>query len=261
MTLTCPCCHAKYPLDAALEGEAAGELMLLLAQAGPLARPLVAYLGLFRSKSRALSFDRAAKLGREVLDLGADPRTLAHALAETVEALRQKRDQGQVKPMTNHNYLRRVLESVGAVASASAPAIDFDAVPALVPAVKGKRRQTVELLAVWAGNDWLRIEIAHGLQALVALPSLTPPGADAIELTAGVFETMIRPRCGIAEVDQGRVQAAFKELLKQPLKEWPEPAAVLAHLPRRPDRDKIAHQISDDDRQKGKEFFRKMGER
>jgi hypothetical protein len=49
--LTCPCCHAKYPLEAATEEEAAGELQLLLVQAGPLARPLVAYLGLFRAKA------------------------------------------------------------------------------------------------------------------------------------------------------------------------------------------------------------------
>lgn len=113
MNITCPCCHAKYSLDAALEGEAAGELQLIIAQAGPLARPLLSYLGMFRSKSRALSFDRAVRLAGEVIALGADQRVLAAALAETVEALRQKRDAGQIQPLKNHNYLKRVLESVG----------------------------------------------------------------------------------------------------------------------------------------------------
>lgn len=236
MQLTCPCCHAKYPLEAATEEEAAGELQLLLVQAGPLARPLVAYLGLFRAKSRALSYERACRLAREVLELGAEPRAIAAALTETVEALRRKRDAGQVKPLKDHAYLKTVLESV-----AGAPPGETCLAPAETggTAPKGKRRQAIELLAAWAGSDWLRVEIAHGLQALVALPHLTPPGTDAIELTAGVFETVIRRRVNIPEVDAGRVTAAFAELLKKTLKEWPEPAAVLAELPARPDREKI----------------------
>lgn len=148
MNLTCPCCHAKYSLDAALEGEAAGELQVFLAQAGPLARPLVAYLGMFRSKSRALSFDRAVKLAREVLELPADPRALAAALGETVEALRQKRDAGQVKPLSNHNYLKRVLESVadrGGNLPEAAPADSRE----IAPAPRGKRAQGMAALEEW----------------------------------------------------------------------------------------------------------------
>ncbi|MGE4406065.1 hypothetical protein [Pseudomonas sp.] len=148
MNITCPCCHAKYSLDAALEGEAAGELQVILAQAGPLSRPLVAYLGMFRSKSRALSFDRAVKLARDVLELGADPRALAAALGETVEALRQKRDAGQVKPLTNHNYLKRVLESVADRAGhlpESAPADSRE----IAPAPRGKRAQGMQALEEW----------------------------------------------------------------------------------------------------------------
>jgi hypothetical protein len=235
MQLTCPCCHAKYPLEAATEEEAAGELQLLLVQAGPLARPLVAYLGLFRAKSRALSYERACRLVREVLALGTDPRAIAAALTETVEALRRKRDEGKTKPLKDHKYLLVVLEST----TPPAPLLNQEG-GAERRGVVGKRRQAIELLAAWAGNDWLRVEIAHGLQALTALPHLTPPGTDAVELTAGVFETVIRRRVNIAEVDSGRVTAAFAELLKMSLKEWPEPAAVLSQLPARPDRKKLA---------------------
>lgn len=254
MNLTCPCCFAAFPVEAALESAAGRELMGVLAGCGPLARPLAAYLGLFRSASRALAWERALRLAREVLELGGDQRALATALAETVEAMRLKRERGDARPLKNHNYLKQVLGSVA-----------VNPLPLAVEpggnapgAVKGKRRQAIELLAVWAGSDWLRVEIAQGLQALCALPHLTPPGTDAIELTAGVFETVIRRRVDIPEVDAGRVTAAFRELLKKPLKEWPDPAEVLAQLPRRPERTKIAEH-NPDDVAAGREFFQKMG--
>jgi hypothetical protein len=173
-----------------------------------------------------------------VLDLGADPRAIAAALTETVEAFRRKRDAGQVKPLKDHAYLKTVLASV-APGNGTDRTYGTDGTELPTVQAKGKRRQAIELLAAWAGSDWLRVEIAQGLQALVALPHLTPPGTDAIELTAGVFETVIRRRVNIAEVDGGRVTAAFGELLKKSLKEWPEPAAVLAELPARPDRQKL----------------------
>lgn len=113
MRLRCPVCHAEAALEAWVEDEAARELMGLLGglDAG-LSRPLVAYLGLFRSRSRALSWDRALKLARETLALEADAAVLSEALADTVEAMRQKREAGDVRPLENHNYLKRVLESV-----------------------------------------------------------------------------------------------------------------------------------------------------
>ena len=114
MKLRCPCCHASNSLEAFTADDAGRELLVLLASTGPLFRPLVAYLGLFRPANRDLSHERALRLAREVVDLGADPRAMAAALTDTVEAMRAKRDGGQVKPLTNHNYLRKVLETVGA---------------------------------------------------------------------------------------------------------------------------------------------------
>lgn len=114
MKLRCPCCHASNSLEAFTADDAGRELLVLLAGTGPLFRPLVAYLGMFRPANRDLSHDRALRLAREVVDLGADPRAMAAALAETVEAMRAKRDAGQIKPLTNHNYLKKVLETVGA---------------------------------------------------------------------------------------------------------------------------------------------------
>ncbi len=115
MRLRCPVCHAEAALEAWAEDEAAREMMALLAGLeAPLGRALAAYLGLFRSRSRALSWERAVRLAREVLALGVDEAVLAQALSDTVEAMRVKREAGDIRPLENHNYLKRVAESVAA---------------------------------------------------------------------------------------------------------------------------------------------------
>jgi hypothetical protein len=108
MLLTCPICHVRYSLEAILQDEAARELLFLSGQAGRAWPSLVKYLGLFRSDTRPLAWDRALKLAKEVLEIPADPAALETALTETVEALRAKGG----KALKNHNYLKRVLENV-----------------------------------------------------------------------------------------------------------------------------------------------------
>ncbi len=108
-------CHAEASLEAWAEDGAAREMMGLLSGLdADVGRPLVAYLGLFRSRSRALSWDRALRLAREALAVHADGAVLTAALAETVEAMRAKREAGDIRPLENHNYLKRVAESVAA---------------------------------------------------------------------------------------------------------------------------------------------------
>lgn len=74
---------------------------------------LVGYIGLFRSHNRDLANDRALRLMREVLELGG--AEIAPALAEVVEAMRSKAHQNPAvwKPLSNHNYLKRVIEGMG----------------------------------------------------------------------------------------------------------------------------------------------------
>jgi len=238
MNITCPCCHAKYPLEASLDADAAGELQLLLAQAGPLARPLISYLGLFRSKTRALSFDRAVRLAGEVLELGADPRSLVMALSETVEAMRAKRDGGQVKPLTNHNYLKRVLESVADRAEIIPQTIPtWDKTPAPL-APHGKRAQAIASLVSWGEGDWLRTSIADGLAAMVAMILDGAPGAEMICRTADTWHHVMVGSCNIETLDSTRVKQAFSELLKA-VEKWPEPKAIWAHMPRRPQQERL----------------------
>lgn len=114
MKFRCPICHAETSLEAAFEDESARELMGLL---GGLPRevsaPLVAYLGLWRSRTRALSWERALRIAREALAEHTDQALLGAALSETVEAIRRKREEGEdTRPLRSHHYLRRVLESL-----------------------------------------------------------------------------------------------------------------------------------------------------
>lgn len=114
-------CHAEAALEAWAEDEAAREMMGLLSTLdATLGRALVAYLGLFRSGSRALSWERAVRLAREVLALEAEPVRLAAALSQTVEQLRAKREGGDIRPMSGHNYLKRVLDGTPMAATLTA---------------------------------------------------------------------------------------------------------------------------------------------
>ncbi len=104
----CPVCHAHLHLDALVQDDAGRELLGLLAGvSGDLGRALVSYLVLFRPSKTDLSNERALRLAREVLALCDDAVRLAWALSETVQSIRAK---GEDRRMTNHNYLRRVLE-------------------------------------------------------------------------------------------------------------------------------------------------------
>lgn len=115
MRVRCPCCHADYSIDQAVEDEAARELMGVLSDLPREAsRPLAAYLGLFRAKSRALAWERALRIAREVLSLHGDTYAVGVALSETVESMRAKQQSADWRPLANHNYLKRVLETVAA---------------------------------------------------------------------------------------------------------------------------------------------------
>ena len=110
MQLTrCPTCHARISLDALVQDAAGRELLTLVASLEPpFAGALLSYLSLFRSPSRDLANHRALSLSQQTLALSASRPKLQHALEQTSEQLRQ---QGLHKPLKNHNYLKRVLDS------------------------------------------------------------------------------------------------------------------------------------------------------
>lgn len=240
MKLRCPVCHSSNSLEAYAADEAGRALLVLLADSGPLFRPLVHYLGCFRAAGRDLAHDRALRLGREVLELGADPRALAAALVETIEAMRAKREQGDVRPLKNHNYLKRVLEGMPALAPPSAlqPSGHGALTSPAAPTARARSKTLIadQVLADWAGEHWLRIEVAHGLRALLALPLYKSPEADAVDRTASLWERELS-RCGveIEQIDRERVQRGFSGLISAAKGKFPEPAELLPYLPRRQD--------------------------
>lgn len=108
----CPVCHSRIGLEQIIQDDAGRELLALLSRLDSTSgHASVSYLGLFRSANRDLANDRALKLANEVQQLEAW-QWLTPALQETIESLKEKRAQGEVKPLANHNYLKRVLESV-----------------------------------------------------------------------------------------------------------------------------------------------------
>jgi hypothetical protein len=125
MQLSCPCCHAKFPLEASLQDDAARDLNGLLVTMQPqLVRPLVTYIGLFRSAGRQLAWDRAVRLMQEAVNLAPfNPAALEAALVETTAVMDEKRAQAGWKPLSNHNYLKRVLETTTARFEVTANAI------------------------------------------------------------------------------------------------------------------------------------------
>jgi hypothetical protein len=123
VNITCPHCHTTSPLEVTTEDRSARALFGLLAELGPASAPLVAYLGLFRPRVQALRWSRALALAESVLELAPDvgQATLATALVETVESLREKRQAPAWRPLTGHGYLRRVLESTAARGAVNSP--------------------------------------------------------------------------------------------------------------------------------------------
>lgn len=109
----CPICHSDLHLEALIEDEAGRELLGRISQlTHGVAKPLVAYLGLFKPMKSNLSNSRALKILTDVLGLYECSRLLAHSLSETVQAVRKKRLNGQnYEPLTNHNYLKSVYET------------------------------------------------------------------------------------------------------------------------------------------------------
>ena len=112
MQITCPCCHARFALEAALESEDAAKRVVLLVKmkAG---RSLLAYLAFFRPRKQALPWHRSLRLAEEVGALavecgGGDERwkNLANALNITVDAMHQK---GGL-PLKSHGYFKKVMQ-------------------------------------------------------------------------------------------------------------------------------------------------------
>lgn len=239
MQLTrCPTCHARIDLESLIQDAAGRELLGLVAKLPDLlCMPLVIYLGLFRAAQRDLANDRALRLASEVLDMGADPVALGAALAETVQAIRAKQDS---KPLANHNYLKRVLESVAA-RPAAAPAMyvsrDANTLSAPVKPVS-KTAQAIELLRNYPTPanvpEWFTRTVCGALAELVLMSLEGVPAHDTLGLVAERWLAELWPK-RTWQVDcrfmgARRLRAAFITAAEERHR-WPAVRDVLDRVP------------------------------
>jgi hypothetical protein len=120
------------------------------------------------------------------------------------------------------------------------------------------------VLAEWAGADWLRIEIGHGLLALLALPLYKSPEAGSVDRTASLWEMELRKgKIVLVEgIDRPRIRQGFKSLLGVVNERFPEPAQIRDHLPRRPEQNRLEESpLSEAERVAGVELLRQARER
>lgn len=257
MNLSCPACHSRFSLDIILQDEAARDLLALRGSLPPrIWNPLIAYLGLFRSETRALAWDKALKLAREIQALGMESgqwEQLETALAETVESLRLRGG----KPLKNHNYLKRVLENSPGVIRMAVETVPGTESGRPVPT--SKAAQAIKRLDEWSGDDWLRRQIGMGLSGLVAQNLKFAPAAEIITNNADIWHVSLKPLLTIEEVDTDRIWKGFRALVGK-LIEWPQPKQLIELLPPRPQREKIRHTPSDNDYAAGAQALRQIRE-
>lgn len=118
MLLTCPCCAARYCIEAGLADESARvAVAAALKMPPPLGDLTLRYLGLFRPHKHALSWDRAARLLTELqaaIAVGQVTRhgrawaaplaAWQHALEQVIEARERL-----TLPLKSHGYLYEIV--------------------------------------------------------------------------------------------------------------------------------------------------------
>lgn len=137
MKLTrCPICHSHLHLDALVQDAVGRKLLATVANLSFRVAPvLLNYIALFRPEKQDLSNDRALTLIEETLAFTSNQAVLTEALQDTVTSIQASRKTGQFKKLTNHNYLKKVLEAKVALLPA-APAhstIEIKNAPILSP--------------------------------------------------------------------------------------------------------------------------------
>jgi hypothetical protein len=104
----------------------------------------------------------------------------------------------------------------------------------------------------------LQLEVAQGLALIkkagvkpFVLPGDKPPGADDLIATwSYIFEDELYPHA-VREVDAPRIAEAFR-LAARRIPRWPTPAEVIDLMPRRPERQKIKNNRSEEEVMRGR---------
>ncbi len=122
MQTKCPNCGAVHSLDSLLAHDGAREAILAVAKlSGELGVLMVRYTGLFRPAKTGLSFSRVAKLVNELLPHIQSQRlefngklfdAPIEAWTGAINEMLRLREQNRLKtPISNHNYLYRIVST------------------------------------------------------------------------------------------------------------------------------------------------------
>jgi len=234
----CPICHSRIDLTALCQDESGRELLGLLAQLDTLAgTALVCYLGLFRPATRDLANDRALRLAREALALHSKPATLAAAMHECVQSMRAKQDQGAFKPLVNHNYLKRILETiaVNALPAALMPASNV----IHAPVRQSKTAQVIDMLKNYPAPEgtpeWFTRTVCGSLAELVMMSLDGMPAYDTLSLQAERWLKELWPKRNWRQQCRFRGAKRLRHSFisaTETKERWPSVHDVLSQIPR-----------------------------
>lgn len=232
----CPCCHSRISIEQMAQDECTTELLGLLVDYADISKSLVIYLGLFRSSKRDLASDRALKLAKEVVSITPERGRLATAMNETVQSMRQKQDQGAFKPLANHNYLKRVLETLPAeTGEASLPALNGSQMPAKS---QSKTAQTIDMLKNYPSpegvEEWFTRTVCGALAELMLMGLEGVPAADTMPMVVERFLLELWPKRQWQKENHFRgavrLRRAFIDTAEHN-KRWPTIKDVLSMVP------------------------------
>lgn len=120
MQVTCPCCSARFPIEAALADDQARQAVAAaLRIPAPLGDLVLRYVALFRPEKKALSWKRAARLITELSEaisaaqIERKGRMWPAPIDYWRTALEQMVDRpaGLTLPLTGHGYLFQIIAS------------------------------------------------------------------------------------------------------------------------------------------------------
>lgn len=230
----CPTCHARINLDSLCQDEAGRELLAILVGLDTLqGSALVSYLGLFRPATRDLANDRALRLAREALALG-DMPALAQAMAETVQAMRAKQDEGSFKPLTSHRYLQRVLESIDTSrALQTAPSKAVQAAPKQA----SKTAQAIQMLSDYRHDDypeWFVRTVCGSLAELIMMSVEGIPALDTLPMVTERWLAELWPKRQWRKDCHFRGARRLRNAFVMAAEErhhWPTVRDILSHVP------------------------------
>lgn len=125
MNITCPCCAARYSIEAAFTDDAArAAVAAALKLPAPLGEQVLRYIALFRPAQRALSWDRATKLLEELQVAISTAQVQRHgrAWAAPLDTWKTALDEvlarrGQLQlPLKTHGYLFEIVAGIASKA-------------------------------------------------------------------------------------------------------------------------------------------------